>query len=88
MKGNIGFDRKTLHDWNWIIKSVTKNLCGKVDMTNMCMEVRVKLITNGIFQGGVQKKKVDYNREIGEMPTKETKEGKIIKLKTSRTFFL
>ena len=29
-----------------------------------------------------------YNRETGEMPTKETKEGKIIKLKASRTYFL
>lgn len=57
-------------------------------MTNMCMEVRVKLIKNGMFQGGVQEKEVDYNREIGKMPTKETKDGKIIKLKASRTYFL
>lgn len=52
------------------------------------MEVRVKLIKNGMFQGGVQEKEVDYNREIGKMPTKETKDGKIIKLKASRTYFL
>lgn len=37
------------------------------------------------FKEVYKKKEVDYNREIGEMPTKETKEGKIIKLKASRT---
>ena len=57
MKGNIGFDRETLDDWNWIIKSVPKDWCGEVDMTNMCMEVRVKLITNGKSQGGVQRER-------------------------------
>lgn len=48
------------------------------------MEVRVKLITNGKSQEGIQKE-VDYNRRDWGMPTKETKEGEIIKLKSHRT---
>ena len=34
----------------------------------------------------MQKKKLGFNIEIGEMPVKETKEGEKIQLKVSRTY--
>lgn len=47
--------------------------CGEVDMTNMCMEVRVKLITNGRKISENHKKKLIITERL-RMPTKETKE--------------
>lgn len=53
-----------------------KDWCGEVDMTNMCMEVRVKLIINGKSQGGVQKKKLIITERLGKcLQKKQRKEN-------------